>query len=192
MARLPEPNENLQSGTNGNFGTAMNSYILGIDHGIQLRGGLSENSHDEFEKLLREIIRERAVTFIGDETFAKSNAVAKAVAMSLDILWEPIEMPVAMRAKRGIADEQKKRPFDDVISDVGVVTRRYRRVPSDSVREDFMVERAIAKAGTTTSILILCGFNHAPQLQARFAKLGHQVTLDSLCKRSWYKHPDCE
>jgi len=170
----------------------MNIYIVGIDHEIQLRDGWSVNSHAEFEKLLREIIREHDITFIGDETFAQKNAIAKEVAKSLDILWEPIEMPVAMRAERGIAKEQKNRPFETVVSDEGVLTRRYKRVPSDSIREDYMVERAIAKAGAAMSILILCGFNHAPDLHTRFAKLGHRVTLDSLCKRSWYKHPDCD
>jgi hypothetical protein len=170
----------------------MNVYILGIDHGIQHADRLSENSHAEFEKLLREIIREHDITFIGDETFPERRAIAKEVAKPLDILWEAIEMPETKRAELGIVDEQKDRPFETIISDEGVLTRRYKRVPSDAVREDYMVNCVITKAGAAKSILVLCGFNHGPELSARFAKLGHQVTLDSLCKRPWYNNPDCE
>jgi hypothetical protein len=170
----------------------MNVYILGIDHWIQHRDGLGANSHAEFEKLLREIIREYDITFIGDETFPERKAIAKEVANPPDIVWEPIEMPEAMRDELGIADQLKNRPFETAISDEGTVSRKHGRVPSDAIRENYMVNCAITKAGAAKSILILCGFQHGPELQARFANLGHQVTLDSLCKRSWYKNSDCE
>jgi hypothetical protein len=170
----------------------MNIYILGIDHWIQHRDGLGANSHAEFEKPLREIVREQGVTFIGDETFPERKAIAREIANPPNIVWEPIEMPKATRIELGMADEQKDRPFEGDISDEGVPTRRYKRVPSDAIRENYMVNCAITKAGAAKSILILCGFNHAAELRTQFAKLGHQVTLDSLCKRAWYKHSDCE
>jgi predicted Rossmann fold nucleotide-binding protein DprA/Smf involved in DNA uptake len=65
----------------------MNVYILGIDHWIQHRDGLSANSHAEFEKLLRELVREQGITFIGDETFPERKAIAKEIAKPPHILW---------------------------------------------------------------------------------------------------------
>jgi len=170
----------------------MKVYILGIDHWIQHRDGLAANSHAEFEKLLREIIREQDITFIGDETYPERKAIAKEIANPPDVVWEAIEMPEAMRGKLGLADELRNRPFETAISDEGVVSRKYKRVPSDAIRENYMVTQTISKAGAAKSILILCGFQHGPELFARFSELGHHVTLDSLCKRSWYKNSDCE
>jgi hypothetical protein len=65
------------------------------------------------------------------------------------------------------------------------------RVLSDGIREEYMLWCALTKAGEARSILILCGSSHADELRQRFEKLGHQVTLDSLCNRSWYSHPEC-
>jgi hypothetical protein len=77
-------------------------------------------------------------------------------------------MPQELRVELGIENEQNNRPYEDAISDEGRVTRKYKRIPSDAIREDYMVRYAMTKAGEAKSILILCGFNHGRELRDRF------------------------
>ena len=60
---------------------------------------------DEFEALLRRRIAERDVQFIGEE--AKFGV--RTIAQSLGPRRENIDMPVAEREARGIAEEQRRR-----------------------------------------------------------------------------------
>ena len=66
------------------------------------------------------------------------------------------------------------------------------RVLSDGIREEYMLWRTLTKAGNVESVLVLCGFSHAKELSHRFERHDCRVTLDSLCNRDWYSHPDCE
>jgi hypothetical protein len=171
----------------------MNVYILGIEHEIQtFDGRRTEKEKAEFEKLLRALVSEHHIEFIGDETYPEKKAIAKSVASSLDICWEPIEMSRKAREELGIAEEQATQRHEPIFRDNLVVGSKPVRVLSDAIREEYMIWRTITKATETQSILVLCGFAHVDELQQRFEKAGHQVTTDSLCNRDWYTHPECE
>ncbi len=171
----------------------MRVYILGIDHEIQtFDGKRTAEEKAEFEKLLRALVSQHHIEFIGDETYREKNAIAKSVASSLGIRWEPIEMSQKAREELGIAEEQATQRHEEIFADNLVVDSKPVRVLSDGIREEYMVWRTLTKAAEAQSILVLCGFSHIDELRQKFEKAGHQVTIDSLCKLDWYKHPECK
>lgn len=170
-----------------------NVYILGIDHEIQIVDGRrTAEEKSDFEKLLRTLVHERHIEFIGEETYPEKNAIAKSVASSLDIRWEPIEMSLAAREALGIADEQLRERHEPIFSGGIPVGSRIVRVLSDGIREEYMLWRTLTKADEAKNILVLCGFSHVDELRQKFEKAGYQVTTDSLCAREWYVNPECE
>jgi hypothetical protein len=171
----------------------MKVYILGIDHEIQKDDGHTEAALKvKFEELLRQLVRESGIDFIGEETFSEDNTIAKRIADSLGIPRKPIEMSRKARTELGIAEEQKNGRYECIIGEDGTpMGFKSKRVLSDRIREEYMFWRTLTEVGMAQSILILCGFIHAEELGQRFEKAGHQVTTDSLCKRSWYSHPEC-
>jgi len=168
-----------------------NVYILGIDHEIQtVDGRHTEDEKAEFERLLRALVSEHSAKFIGEETFPEKETIAKSVARSLDIPWEPIEMSPVAREALGIADEQLHERHEPTFIGGIPVGWTVVRVLSDGIREEYMLWRTLTKADEAKNIVVLCGFSHVDELRQRFEKAGHQVTTDSLCNRGWYKHPD--
>jgi hypothetical protein len=175
---------------------AMKVCILGIDHSISDYDDkrTTAATRKEFETLLRGLVQERDVQFIGEETYSDKTTVARCIAAHGGTRWAPIEMSRGAREELGIADEQKNRQQigEDFGEQAGRVTRT--RVPSDGIREEYMFWRAIkeAEAAAAQNILILCGFEHGDELRQRFEKQDHQVTLDSLCRYPWYSNPECK
>ncbi len=170
-----------------------NIYILGIDHEIQtFDGKRTVNEKAEFESLLRALVSEHRAEFIGEETFPEKETIVRSVASSLGIRWEPIEMSAAAREALGIADEQLRERHEPIFNGGIPVSSRIVRVLSDGIREEYMLWRTLTKADEAKNVLVLCGFSHVDELRERFEKAGHKVTRGSLCKREWYKHPDCE
>lgn len=168
-----------------------NVYILGIDHEIQTSDGRrSAEEKIEFEKLLRALVSEHHIEFIGDETYPENDALAKSVARSLDIRWEPIEMSLAAREALGIANEQLHERHEPIFSGGIPVGSKVVRVLSDGIREEYMLWRTLTIADEAKNILVLCGFSHVDELRQKFEKAGHQVTTDSLCGRAWYVNPE--
>jgi hypothetical protein len=137
-------------------------------------------------------LSEYHIGFIGDETYPEKDAIAKSVARSLDIRWEPIEMSFAAREALGIAEEQLHHRHEPIFSGGIPVGSRVVRVLSDGIREEYMLWRTLTQADQAGNILILCGFSHVDELCQRFEKAGHQVTTDSLCGREWYLNPECK
>lgn len=170
-----------------------NIYILGIDHEVQtFDGSRTAEEKAEFDKLLRELVSEHHIEFIGDETYPEKNAIAKSVAKSLQIPWEPIEMSFAAREALGIANEQLQERHEPVFSGGIPVGSRVVRVLSDGIREEYMVWSTLTKADEAENILVLCGFSHVDELRQRFERACCQVKTDSLCGREWYVNPECK
>jgi len=170
-----------------------NVYILGIDHEIQtFDGRRAAEDKSEFEKLLRALVSERHIEFIGDETYPEKNAIAKSVASSLNIRWEPIEMSLAAREALGIADEQLRERHEPMFSGGIPIGSKLVRVLSDGIREEYMLWRTLTKADEAKNILVLSGFSHVDGLRQRFERAGHHVTADSLCGCEWYVNPECK
>jgi len=170
----------------------VNVYICGIDHEIQTYDGRREAAlKKQFEELLRNLVSKHTVQMIGDETYEAKDAIAKRVAGSMGIRWVPVEMSLNAREELGIAHEQRHDRYECVTQDGTPIGFRAKRVLSDGIREEYMLWCALRNSGDAKSILILCGFLHVEELRKRFEKHGCQVITDSLCKYSWYSHPDC-
>jgi hypothetical protein len=170
-----------------------NVYILGIDHELQtFDGRRTAQEKGEFERLLRALVSEHHIDFIGDETYPEKNAIAKSVASSLHIRWEPIEMSLVAREALGITHEQLHERHEAIFSGGTPVGSKVVRVLSDGIREEYMLWCTLTKADEAQNILVLCGFSHVDELRQRFEKAGHRVTTDTLCGREWYVNPDCK
>jgi hypothetical protein len=170
-----------------------NIYILGIDHEIQTSDGKrTAEEKAEFEKLLRALVVEHHTEFIAEETYLDKDSIAKSVAKSLAIPWEPIEMSLAAREALGITEEQLRERREVIMSGGMPISIKHVRVPSDGIREEYMVWCALTKADEAKNILVLCGFSHVDELRQRFEKAGHRITTDSLCRHKWYVNPECK
>jgi hypothetical protein len=155
----------------------MKILVLGLDHRIQETCDYFPNPRkDKYEALLRHLVEDHAVEFIGVETFADKETIAQKAANSLTgVHCEPAEMSLEQRAALGIAEEQKCRPSENV------------RVLSDTIREAYMVWRTITKAGAAQSSLILCGRLRTEALVELFQNAGHEAEADDLRNYDWYR-----
>jgi hypothetical protein len=155
----------------------MRMLILGLDHAIQkIPGNFPNPRKDRYEGLVKQLVKNRTVEFIGEEAYPNWRTIAKRIAGSLNgVHWEAIEMSLEQRDALGITEDQNSRPSDNV------------RVLSDPIREAYMVWRAIMKAGAVQSSMILCGRLHTEELGERFRKAGHDVRTDDLLKYGWYR-----
>jgi hypothetical protein len=177
---------------NGDCLVTRNVHILGIDHDIQtFDGRRTKEDKTQFEKLLRALIVERRIDFLGEETYPDKDTIAKFVAKSSGIRWEPIEMSLAAREELGIADEQLQERHEPIFSGGIPMGSRVVRVLSDGIREEYMLWRTLTKADEARNILVLCGFSHVDELRQRFEKSGREVSTDSLCRYEWHVNPDC-
>lgn len=140
------------------------------------RAGLKQ----QFEELLRRRIAERGVQFIGEE----ADFDFTTTAQSLGIPRANIDMPEAERVKRGIAEEQRRRirvpSYLGSDARTGLTTEGYQRdlgngwveleprLPSDTIREEYMFDRVLEEAGNAQSIIVICGILHSEELAKRF------------------------
>jgi hypothetical protein len=183
----------------------MNIFVLGADHEIQrVDAWRTDDMKREYRDLLTSVVGQHGVQFICEEANDMYQYVGQQITASrgLPREWKNIDMPQEVREQRGIAGEQNHRPVEprlgiiqSHVGDDGYYERRengegrfYQRVPSDAVREDYMVERAIEGAGNANSILVVCGHMHAPALAHRFTQAGHTATVDMLHNYGWYSN----
>jgi hypothetical protein len=165
---------------------AVNIFILGIDHKVtkeigNFTQGAILRQRQEFEKLLNRLVDKRKVEFIGEEEYPERPTIARRIAKSLTgVRCESIEMSKQERHARGIQEEQNNRPRCPET-----------RVPSDEIREKFMVQRTIALARDAHSVLILCGRLHTESLANKFLKAGHHVETGDLGNYDWYSESTC-
>lgn len=147
--------------------------ILAIgDHRIQVIPSTFNDpqmGREQFRLLLQKLVTDDRVDFIGEEIYRERSTFAEHVANSSGARWEPIEMSLKARDELGITEDQKNRPD-------GIETR----VPSDGIREEFMVWKSLQKAGDVQNVLIICGRTHRDALARRFQEAGHEVEPDDV------------
>jgi hypothetical protein len=138
----------------------------------------------KLEQILRRKVKERGVEFIGEEADFDSETIAERLGLP----WANIDMPKAERESRGIAEEQKRRirvpSYLGSDARTGLTTEGYQRdvgsgwveleprLPSDTIREEYMFERVIKEAGDAQSITVICGILHSEELAKRFRRSG--------------------
>jgi hypothetical protein len=99
---------------------------------------------------------------------------------------EPTHIHISKVAENalGITEEQESRESKSQEMLDGVPTCKERHLPSDAIREEYMVWRTTTEARkvNAANILILCGSIHAEEMAKRFLRDGHQVETDYLCQ----------
>jgi hypothetical protein len=181
----------------------MNVLVLGIDHEIQrVDAWRPDAMKAAYRALLISKIEQRGIQFIGEESHADHETVGQrlTVELALPFPWRNIDMPEQARRDAGIYEAQMERvPVRQAgtvqtHSDLGGFYLDLKngshlfcpRIPSDAVREDYMLDRALEGTGNATSIMVLCGSHHIEALAERFR--GHQdnVTTDAVYNYDWY------
>jgi hypothetical protein len=157
----------------------------GVGHDVQEVHAADDDivrraSKTEFEGLVRRRITERGVQFIGEE----ARFGVRTIAQSLGPRWANIDMPLAEREARSVAEEQRKRtPIPMYLGEnaaTGLTDEGYQRdlgdgwvqidhrVPSDEVREQYMFDKVMQGVRGTESVIVICGSLHSKQLGDRF------------------------
>lgn len=191
----------------------MHAMILGADHEIQkAEAWRSREMKAAYRGLLTRLIERHGVEFICEEASLECETVGAQLSkeMKLRFEWKNIDMPKDVRIETGIDEEQMNRSEPDREEGIveshfaedgslyldmrdGKTHKFYRRVPSDSVKEDYFFQQAIRGAGDAQSVLLVCGNLHFEEMAKRFRAAKHTVTTDALFKpeHDWYL-PDPE
>jgi hypothetical protein len=181
----------------------MRVFILGIDHEIQkVDAWRSEEMKTAYRNLLAALVHAHGIQYICEEASPDAQTIGAELttALQLPSEWKRIDMPSEARTAAGIAEEQMDRvpiPVEGAIKTHSSSEGFYLdlkngwhqfcpRVPSDTVREDFMFGRALEGARGATSIMVLCGNFHVEALATRFKAHGDDVQTDAVYKYDWY------
>jgi hypothetical protein len=163
--------------------TAMDFWIVAIDHELQLERSASDTRDRSLEKhqleaLLKAEIPKRKVRFIAEESKIGKATIAFAVGSARipRIPWKNISMTDAERDAAGIAEALRKRPGHPDHETMSTWIEC--RIPEDEIREDFFIEETIRGAGDAQSILMLLGDMHVDAVAEKLGRLGHRVATN--------------
>jgi hypothetical protein len=177
----------------------MKILIIGVGHKLQTpKTGtdpcLVANRKDLLKRLVTTRVNERRIAFVGEEAdftddvgTGSVETIAQQVAASQGGLsWKNIHISKTAENALGITEEQESRESKSLEMLDGVPVIKERHLPSDAIREEYMVWRATTEARevNAANILILCGSIHAEEMAKRFLRDGHQVETDYLCQYS--------
>jgi hypothetical protein len=181
----------------------MNVLVLGVDHEIQrVDAWRPDAMKAAYRALLISKIEQNGIQFIGEEAPPAGQTVGQhlAVELALPFPWRNIDMPEQARKDAGIYEEQMARV---PVHQSGTAQTHFDpggfyldlkngshlfcpRIPSDKIRENYMLNRAVEGAGDATSIMVLCGSHHIEALAERFRGHHDNVTTDAVYKYGWY------
>lgn len=162
--------------------------IISVNHQIQprlIKGGSSDGSVEAFERgqkesfarLVQTQIRERNIEAVGEEARYGEETIAQKICELENCRYANIDMTPEERERRnippGYADEGSK------ICEAEI-SRCHRE------REKYMCEKALAEAGDSKGILLICGRTHAAPMAKEFERHGHNVEIVDLQDQSWY------
>lgn len=158
----------------------------GVGHNVQLlrtQDDPLDEPKRKFEIFLREQIAICGPNFIGEEALENEETIAG----KLGYPWANIDMPAAVRESAGIAEEQLHRPrfpkFLDDEAKTQLTKDGYERdvgggwvdvearVPSDTVREQYMVERIAQDGANATNVIVICGIAHSEVLREKLQEI---------------------
>ncbi len=117
-----------------------------------------------------------AIRSIGPEIEQLEGEQKDRLAQAIDRIIQR-EKPPAERSQKGIPPDylDTNHPYTPKQRDAW-----------NSEREQHMVQSAISSAGTSDTIIILCGRDHTDSLAKRFHDLGHVVETYDLNQENWY------
>lgn len=137
---------------------------------------LEREQKKAFAQTIHQTIQEENAQFVGEEGEHGVSLIAAVEAQRLGCKHINIEMTPAERAQKGIPhDYTNPSPYT-----------KEQKESWNSEREEHMVQRAISGAGSSESIVILCGRDHSDSLAERFRTLEHDVEISDLNEEEWY------
>lgn len=149
--------------------------IVGVDHELQAPGvrGMSsdemprieEQDKTRFRQLLTELIRDRGITFIGEEEHPTRRTIAQEVTQQLGVRHEFIDMPVEERNRRGIPPGYSR----------NLALSNQQRESYHSQREHYMACRTEELGARSEHCMVICGLDHMQGLSELFESCGHPV-----------------
>ena len=175
----------------------MKILIIGIGHGFEEPKTAADpypvaNGKNLLKRLVMTRLNERRIEFVGEEAGFTDDAgtksvdtIARQIAVSQSGLsWKNIHITKVAENALGITKEQESRESRSLQILDGVPVIKECHLPSDAIREEYMVWRATTEARkvNAANILILCGSVHAEEMAKRFRRDGHQVETDYLCQ----------
>jgi hypothetical protein len=137
---------------------------------------LAREQKDHFVARIRQIVHDRVVTVIGEES---DEGVATSASLVVQN-WHMIDMPSAVRVDRGIPD-------DYADPDAGYTQKE--RADWNLQREHYMFDEFLQHGGNANSALIICGSEHINGLTRKFADAGHTVTSEDVTAAGWFDPP---
>ncbi len=165
---------------------AVKVLIIGLNHQIQVDAirsigpeieQLEGEQKDRLAQAIDRIIQREKAQFVGEEGEHGVALIAERVTQQLGRKYANIDMPPAERSQKGIPPDylDTNHPYTPKQRDAW-----------NSEREQHMVQSAISSAGTSDTIIILCGRDQTDSLAKRFHDLGHVVETYDLNQENWY------
>lgn len=156
--------------------------VVGVDHRVQnfeptcLTPEGKESAVEQRAALrarLEELILQHQPQLIGEEEEPGVGSIGKVLADAHGLKYCTLSMPVEARLKVGIDKDYRK-------------TLETCRAAYE-VFESFMFEQIQSSRGDATSILAICGSDHAERLASLFAKAGLNADVEDTYYATWYR-----
>jgi hypothetical protein len=165
----------------------MNVLILAINHQIQSARNVQMSSDgsaeafeqsqkNSFEELLRDLIRNQRIGFVGEEAKHGDPTIAQQLCESENCQYANIDMK---------PEERERRQIPPGYADIkGITAEEKQRCNRE--REQYMCDLTLEKAGQTENTLLICGRLHAKAIAAILNQMGHNTETIDLQDYDWY------
>jgi len=127
--------------------------------------------------MLRTMVREHCIRFIGEEARHGEETVAQRVCELENCHYANIDM---------MPQDREHRNIPHGYADEGSNLSEAEKSRCHREREEFMCAKALTEAGDVDSILIICGRVHAGPMANILERFGHNVEIADLQGESWY------
>jgi hypothetical protein len=132
----------------------------------------------KFAHALAQLVIERNLSFIGEEIGYNEPSIIQVLANALGIQYSNIDMPLAERARKGCPGSY------EVL--FAVEGRQSEVEACDSLREEYMTQRAAEFFANDETALIVCGERHAARLCNQLTHFAKKVQRRSVAEFTWF------
>lgn len=166
----------------------MTACIISIDHYLQYVEEDTDSqalSEERLRAILVEMLSKGTVGVILEESSPNKRSIAQELAEGKGIPWLNIYMTTEERVAAGIYDALRNRPGSPDWEDMSFWIKY--RIPEDTVREAYFVQRIEAAAMPNQTMLILLGDMHVQEVANALSDQGHQVEIvkELIPKKRW-------
>ncbi|WP_433964600.1 hypothetical protein [Tunturiibacter gelidiferens] len=164
--------------------------IISIDHYLQYVEAETDSealrtSKARLRAILLQRFSEGALSAIFEECSPAKPSIAQALAEASGIPWHNICMSTEERVAAGIFDALQNRPSSPDWDDMSCSIEY--RIPEDTIREAYFVQRIETAATPDRITLVLLGDMHVQEVANALSAQGHQVEIvqELIAKKRW-------